>query len=190
VKKYFIPIIFALLISTVSLTSMQAFAGGVDPIPVEIDIDPGNDPNFINPICPLPITVAILGSDTFDTDDVAVSTLAFGPSGAAATGSDPEDVNDDGLTDLVTTYLQDETGIVPGDTEACLTGELFDGTPFSGCDSIEITNVCVVAGELLPLDTSALMIAGLTSMTVWMIPTVLGLAGAGVYLVKYRANRG
>jgi len=43
-----------------------------------------------------------------------------------------------------------------------------------------------VAGELLPLDNSALMIAGLTSMTVWMIPTVLGLAGAGVYLVKFR----
>jgi len=46
-----------------------------------------------------------------------------------------------------------------------------------------------VAGELLSLDTSALMIAGLTSSAVWMIPTVLGLAGAGVYLVKYRANR-
>jgi len=45
-----------------------------------------------------------------------------------------------------------------------------------------------VAGELLPLDSSALMIAGLTSMTVWMIPTVLGLAGVGVYLVKYRAR--
>jgi len=46
-----------------------------------------------------------------------------------------------------------------------------------------------IAGELLPLDNSALMIAGLTSMSVWMIPTVLGLAGVGVYLVKYRANR-
>jgi len=46
-----------------------------------------------------------------------------------------------------------------------------------------------VAGELLPLDSSALMIAGLTSMSVWMIPAVLGLAGAGVYLVKHRANR-
>jgi hypothetical protein len=30
------------------------------------------------------------------------------------------------------------------------------------------------------------MIAGLSSMTVWMIPTVLGLAGVGVYLVKFR----
>ena len=47
-----------------------------------------------------------------------------------------------------------------------------------------------VAGELLPLDSSALFLAGIQSMTVWMIPTVLGLAGAGVYLVKFRANRG
>ena len=45
-----------------------------------------------------------------------------------------------------------------------------------------------VAGELLSLDSSALMIAGLTSMTVWMIPTVLGLAGVGVYLVKFRKH--
>ena len=46
-----------------------------------------------------------------------------------------------------------------------------------------------VAGELLPMNTSALMIAGLTSMSVWMVPAVVGLAGVGVYLVKFRANR-
>ena len=45
-----------------------------------------------------------------------------------------------------------------------------------------------VAGELLPSDSTALFLAGIQSMTVWMIPTVLGLAGAGVYLVKYRAR--
>ncbi len=45
-----------------------------------------------------------------------------------------------------------------------------------------------VAGELLPLDSTALLLAGLTSMSVWTIPTILGLAGAGVYLVKYRAR--
>jgi len=43
-----------------------------------------------------------------------------------------------------------------------------------------------VAGELLPLDSSALMIAGLTSMSVWMVPAIVGLAGVGVYLVKFR----
>jgi len=43
-----------------------------------------------------------------------------------------------------------------------------------------------IAGELLPLDSTALFLAGIQSMTVWMIPTVLGLAGVGVYLVKFR----
>jgi len=49
-------------------------------------------------------------------------------------------------------------------------------------------NVPPVAGELLPLDSTALFLAGIQSMTVWMIPTVLGLAGAGVYLVKFRKH--
>jgi len=43
-----------------------------------------------------------------------------------------------------------------------------------------------VAGELLPLDSTALLIGGLTSMSVWMIPAIAGLAGVGVYLVKFR----
>jgi len=46
----------------------------------------------------------------------------------------------------------------------------------------------LVAGQLLPLESTSLMIAGLTSMSVWMIPTVAGLAGAGVYLVKFRKH--
>jgi hypothetical protein len=46
-----------------------------------------------------------------------------------------------------------------------------------------------VAGELLPIMSSALVIAGVSTIAVWMIPTVLGLAGVGVYLVKFRANK-
>jgi len=53
---------------------------------------------------------------------------------------------------------------------------------------LELTHSALVAGELLPIDSTALMIAGLTSMSVWMIPTVLGLAGVGVYLVKFRKH--
>jgi len=61
------------------------------------------------------------------------------------------------------------------------------GTPVTTIQKIWVTTpIQVIAGELLPLDNSALMIAGLTSMTVWMVPTVLGLAGVGVYLVKFR----
>jgi hypothetical protein len=46
-----------------------------------------------------------------------------------------------------------------------------------------------VAGELLPLDSTALLIGGLSSMSVFMIPAVAGIAGAAVYLVKYRDNK-
>ncbi|MFQ5440099.1 MAG: hypothetical protein ACE5DL_01410 [Nitrosopumilaceae archaeon] len=46
-----------------------------------------------------------------------------------------------------------------------------------------------VAGELLSLDTSVLVVAGLTSSAAWMIPTLAGIAGAGIYLVKLRTNR-
>jgi outer membrane protein assembly factor BamB len=46
-----------------------------------------------------------------------------------------------------------------------------------------------VAGELLPLDSTALLIGGLSSMSIWMIPTVASIAGAGIYLVKYRTNK-
>ena len=46
-----------------------------------------------------------------------------------------------------------------------------------------------VAGDLLSLDSSALVIGGLTSSAVWMIPAVAGITGAGIYLVKTRANR-
>jgi hypothetical protein len=47
---------------------------------------------------------------------------------------------------------------------------------------------CPVAGEILSVDSSALVIGGLSSM-IWMIPAVAGIAGAGVYLIKLRANR-
>jgi len=45
-----------------------------------------------------------------------------------------------------------------------------------------------VSGDLLPINTSALVVAGISSM-IWMVPAVAGVAGAGIYLAKCRANR-
>ena len=83
------------------------------------------------------IPVAILGSDTFDVLDVDYANVVFGTGGALPIHMGLEDVNDDGFIDLVLLYIQKETGIVKGDTEACVTGELLDGTPFEACDAIK-----------------------------------------------------
>ena len=53
---------------------------------------------------------------------------------------------------------------------------------------VEPPTTTPVAGELLALNSSALVIGGLGSM-IWMVPAVAGLIGAGVYLVKFRVNK-
>ncbi len=56
---------------------------------------------------------------------------------SVAPGTVLEDVNGDGILDLVMHFETQEAGIDPGDTQACLTGSVLDGTSIEGCDSIK-----------------------------------------------------
>ena len=108
-------------------------------VSVEVDIAPGNDRNPINPKSRGVIAVAILGSDRFDVADVDVTTLAFGPARAPLAhrnGPHRKDANHDRFEDLLAHFRTEEAGIAFGDTKACATGELLDGTAFEGCASI------------------------------------------------------
>ena len=134
-----IPVLAAIMIvATVS----PAYGGepGGDCEDISIDIKPQSDPNSINTFANGVIPVAILGSETCENfNEFDLDFLVFGPGGAIPihrNGPHFEDANEDGFTDLVTHYRTQDTGIVFGETEACLTVQLLDGRTVEFCDLI------------------------------------------------------
>jgi len=112
-------------------------------IVVEIDIKPGSDPNSINLNSKGVIPIAILGNSTFDIITIDQATLEFEGNKAKKKGKSGkigsfEDVNNDGFDDLVAHFPIPGLELKNHDTEAMLTGTLFDGTQIEGIDDIVI----------------------------------------------------
>jgi hypothetical protein len=119
-----------------AVTDMGAFESS--PILVRIDILPGNPDNVIHLQPNRMITVAVLSDGQFDARNVDPTTVVFGPARAleAHGRGHWEDVNGDGLIDLMLHFRCGETGIKDGDTTVMLYGWLNTGEPIAGSDGI------------------------------------------------------
>jgi len=47
----------------------------------------------------------------------------------------------------------------------------------------------MVGGEFLPINTAALLLAGLQSSAIWMLPVLAGAAGVGAFYIRTRMNK-
>ena len=111
------------------------------PVPVAIDIKPGSDPNCFNINGHGVIPVAVLSDAGFDAASIDVTTLSFGGLDVRVRGNKGplcslEDVDFDGLNDLVCQFQDNSDYWEAGEDEATLTGTLIDGTEIEGTDSI------------------------------------------------------
>lgn len=123
-----------------------------EPILVDVDIQPGNEGNQINPESEGVVNLLMVGSPEFGVEEVFADSLAFGPAGALRAhqnGPHYTDANGDGLLDLLVHFNVQEIGLdaaalvdeavandptVDPQVELCLTGETLDGVPLEGCD--------------------------------------------------------
>ena len=108
-------------------------------VSVNIDVKPGTNQTIINVSSKGVIPVAILSTNTFNSSNVNPPTVKFGRTGTEASPRHwtIQDVNGDGLPDLVLQFSTQSTGLQAGDTQATLMGMTTDGTPFRGFATIE-----------------------------------------------------
>jgi len=114
------------------------------PVPVTIDIKPGSDPNSINLSAAGVIPVAILSTVDFDATTVEPTSVSLAGASVRMVGKSDkylchqEDVNNDGLIDLVCQIYTAQFMVEEGETTAILEAETFDGTKLRGEDYIRI----------------------------------------------------
>jgi len=112
-------------------------------IEVPIDIKPGSYPNSINLGSQGNVPVAIFSTDDFDATQVNPSSVTLAGASVKLKGkgtpmSSFEDINGDGLLDIVVHVDTTALELSEGDKEAVLEGETLDGEKIRGVDTVRI----------------------------------------------------
>jgi YVTN family beta-propeller protein len=110
-------------------------------VPVTIDVRPGIDPNTINLGSQGTVPVAVFSTADFDATTVDPESLTLAGAGVA-TGPDgtplvsEEDVDGDGLADLVAQFEIQDLNLTQEDEWVILEGQTFEDIPFVGGDVV------------------------------------------------------
>lgn len=112
-------------------------------LPVEIDIKPGSYPNSIKLQDTGNIPVAIFSTSTFDAATIDVASLKLNGSEVRIVKGKGlqysyDDVNADGLVDLMVHFDRGALELSSGDTSATVTGITLDGKKIQGTDSVVV----------------------------------------------------
>ena len=112
----------------------------------DIDVDTWSSLNRVYPASTKLINVAVLGSSVaagdatdFDPASINVGTVRFGSAEASNVAATPmsADVDNDSNLDVVFSFQTEDTGILCGDTDVSLIGNLHGGPAFEGSTYIE-----------------------------------------------------
>jgi hypothetical protein len=113
-------------------------------LPVSIDLKPGNDTNTVNIGSAGVVPIAILSADDFDAGSINPESIYLSGATVRLAGKSgngmcyQQDVDDNGLLDLVCNVETAQFLIEPGDDIVKLTAETVDGVKVEGSDFVRI----------------------------------------------------
>jgi hypothetical protein len=113
-------------------------------VEVTIDIKPDDAANIVNLHSAGVIPVAIFSSEDFDAATIDPATIILAEAGVKTTGKRAkylcrlQDVNGDGLADIVCQVYTGQFMAEPEESTAMLEAETFDGNPVWGKDNVNI----------------------------------------------------
>jgi uncharacterized delta-60 repeat protein len=124
--------------------ALARYLGDASAIGVSVDIKPGDFPNVIDLGSKGTIPVAVLSTADFNAPkQVNTGSLGFGRTGnesSLASCNPPQDVNKDGLVDVLCHFSAEKTGFQLGDSQGVLTGTTGSGGSIRGTDSVVVVS--------------------------------------------------